>query len=147
MSTRKVPWLGGVLGLLVVVGLPLLGWWARRHRDPGCALDGVRVDPAYRVEIVDGDGRRHEFCCPRCAEIWLDRQAAPPRAVTVTDEPTKQPLDAAAAHYVRSPVVTVPTTQNRIHVFRTRSDAEGHVAAFGGTVLDGADRPFPRITP
>jgi hypothetical protein len=141
VSVRKAAWV--VVALAVVVGLPLAGHWARRPADPGCALDGAPVDPAYRVEVVDEQGQTHAFCCLTCARIWLHRHGTPPRAVTVTDESTGRPLDAADAHYVRSAVVTTPATGNRIHVFASRADAQRHADSFGGTVLEGSDRPLP----
>ncbi len=141
MSGRLITWLAG---LAVVVGLPLLAHWLRHGAGGGgCAVDRVRIDPAYRVEAVDSEGRTHAFCCPVCARIWLRQQTAPPRAVTVTDEASGQRLEAAAAYYVRSSVVTTPTTGNRVHVFRSRADAERHADRFGGIVLPDSERPLP----
>src|SRR5205085_4492845 len=125
-----------------VVALPLAGHWARRHTKQGCALDGEKVQPIYQVELVDDQERRHQFCCLRCAEIWLRRQRVAPRAILVTDEASGQAIDSAAACYVRSSVVTTPTTGNRIHVFARRADAEKHAAAFAGAVLSEVERPF-----
>jgi hypothetical protein len=129
-------------GLAVVLGLPALGHWLRARGEPGCALDGVKIEPAYRVEVLDGQGRTRAFCCVRCAQIWLRRQPGRPRAVTVTDEASGQTIDAAAACYVRSGVVTTPTTGNRVHAFRDRADAERHAALFGGTALPPEEGPF-----
>jgi hypothetical protein len=130
------------VGLVVLVGLPILAHWARRAEKAGCALDGTRVDPVYRVVIVDGRGRSQEFCCLRCAELWLGRQPVAPRTITVTDETTGEEIAADAAFYVRSSVVTTPATRNRIHVFRRQADAARHAEAFSGTVLSGAEQPF-----
>jgi hypothetical protein len=141
MSMRKAPWVS-LVGLLVVVGLPVVGNWARHRAAGSCALDGMAIDPAYRVGVVDARGRPHAFCCLRCAQLWKERASAEPRSITVTDEVSGQGIDAAAAWYVRSSVVTNPTTQNRIHVFRTREDAEKHAATFGGFVLPESKNPF-----
>jgi hypothetical protein len=143
MTPRLPTWFPAALGLVVVVGLPVLAHWLRREAAGGCALDGVPIDPAYRVEVVDAEGHTHAFCCPACARMWLRGQPASPRAVTVTDEATGRKIDAAAAHYVRSSVVTTPTTGNRIHVFASRADAERHAAAFAGAVLPDSERPLP----
>jgi hypothetical protein len=142
MSTRASYWIAGLLGLLVVVGLPLAGHWARRPPERRCALDGGPLEPHYRVRVVDAEGSACEFCCIRCAEIWLGRQRQPPQAVYVTDEASGQEVEVASAYFVRSLVVTTPTTGNRIHAFRHRADAEKHAAAFGGRVLQGPERPF-----
>jgi hypothetical protein len=133
-----------VVGLLALVGLAAAGHWARRPVGPCCALDGANIENVYRVEVVDSRGQPHLFCCPRCAQIWLEHQAEPPRAVTVTDETSGLGIDAAAAHYVRSSVITTPGTGNRIHVFRTGADADKHAAAFGGVVLAESANPFHR---
>lgn len=142
MSIRKLPWGSALVGLVVVVGLPLAGHWARHGGEPGCALDGMRIDPSYRVAVVDAQGERHEFCCLVCAELWLARQPEAPRAVTVTDEESGWEVDAAEAFYVRSWVVTNQATGNRVHVFQSREAAEEHAAAFAGIVLSDSERPF-----
>lgn len=59
-------------------------------------------------------------------------------------ERTGREIDAASAWYVRSLVVTTPTTGNRIHVFRTFQDARNHAAKSRGTLLRGQARPFGR---
>jgi endogenous inhibitor of DNA gyrase (YacG/DUF329 family) len=143
MTVSKRVWLG-LVGLFVVVGLPLMGSWARRQAAGSCALDGMAIDPVYRVEVVDARGQPHPFCCLRCAQMWLDRQQARPLAITVTDEVSGRPIDAAAAWFVSSSVVTMPTTGNRIHAFGTRHDAEKHAASFAGSVLPESEYPFPR---
>jgi hypothetical protein len=131
-----------VLGLLVVVGLPLAGKWARRHRGPRCELDGLALVPLYQVTVLDHAGVVHRFCCVGCARLWLARQEGQPRTVYVTDEMSGEEIDARSAYFVRSPVVTNPVTGNRVHAFRHRADAEGHASAFGGELVTEAERPF-----
>ena len=92
--------------------------------------------------VVDGRGDARAFCCVRCAQLWLATQPTP-RLIAVTDEADGEAIDADAAYYVRSFVVTTPAVGNRIHVFRSKDDAEKHAAAHGGTVLTGAEKPFP----
>jgi hypothetical protein len=129
--------------VLVVAGLPLLGKWARRHQPPRCELDGLSIEPPYRVRVVDQAGRSHAFCCVRCARRWLARQEGRPRAVYVTDENDGTEVEARSATFVRSSVVTPPPiTGNRVHAFRDRGAAEEHVRTYGGRVLTDVDRPF-----
>jgi len=142
MSTHRTYWLSALAGLAVVVTLALVAHWARGRPAQGCALDGAKIDPVYRVEIVDGQGQGHDFCCLVCARLWLDRQTTRPQAIRVTDEASGETIDAATAFFVRSSVVTRPTTGNRVHVFRNRSDAEKHADLFGGFVLPEAEGPF-----
>ncbi|HKI36434.1 MAG TPA: hypothetical protein VKA46_31540 [Gemmataceae bacterium] len=142
MIAGKTPWVSALVGLVVVVSLAMVAHWARRDPGTGCALDGMKIDPVYRVEVVDGGGGRHAFCCPTCARLWLKQQPIPPATITVTDEASGEATDAATAHYVRSPVVTTPSTGNRIHVFRSRDDAEKHANTFGGIVLPESEYPF-----
>jgi hypothetical protein len=134
--------IAGLVGLLVVSGLPLLGHWLRRQPEARCALDGVALSPLYRVRILDQRGTSHAFCCVVCAELWCRRHPGEAQAIYVTDEATGEEVEAASAYFVRSLVVTTPPTQNRIHTFRSRADAERHADAAGGTLLDGAERPF-----
>jgi hypothetical protein len=138
----KTAWITGAAGILLLAGLPIVGCWLRRSPQPCCALDGVRLEAVFRVRVQDHEGHSHEFCSVRCAELWLQRQPAPPRAIYVTDEATGQEIDAASAYYVRSQVVTAAPTGNRVHVFRRRSDAERHASVFGGMLLGSSERPF-----
>jgi hypothetical protein len=127
--------------LLVVVGLPLLGKWARRHQPPRCELTGLRIESPYQVRVVDQAGRSHRFCCVRCARRWLARQADRPQAVYVTDEGSGAEIDARSAYFV-SAVVTNRITRNRVHAFRDRAEAEKYARAPGARALTGDDRPF-----
>jgi hypothetical protein len=144
MVAHKAFWLTTLLGLAAVAAVALAGAWVRSRSSGGCALDGAAIDPIYRVEIIDGRGETHAFCCLNCARLWLTRQPAPPRSILATDETSGQPIDAASAYFVRSLVVTRPTTGNRVHAFRNRADAERHAEQFGGVVLSEAESPFAR---
>ena len=136
-----------LVGLLVVVGLPLLGAWLRRHQSPRCALDGLAIDRRFQVRVVERTGQAHCFCCVRCASQWLARQAVPAGAVYVTDEATSAEIAAERAIFVESAIVGQPTTGNRVHVFRTEADALMHARAFAGQILTDADRPFAKGRP
>jgi hypothetical protein len=129
-------------GLLVIVGLPLAGKWARRGAAPRCEFSGLRIEPLYQVRVVDRAGASHRFCCVRCTRRWLARRGSRSEAIYVTDEASGQEVDARSAYFVHSRVVVNPITANRVHVFRDRADAEEHARAFGGWELTGGDRPF-----
>ena len=129
------------LAMMVLVGLPLLGHWVRRGTIPGCALDGMPIIPLYRVEIIDNEGRRYEFCCIRCAQLWFDRHPGS-RSVHVTDEEQGVAIPALSAYYVRSGVITNPTTKNRIHAFRHESAARRHADSYHGIILSDRESPF-----
>jgi hypothetical protein len=128
--------------LLVVVGLPLAGHLARRKAEIRCALDGGRIEPIYRVRIVDDKDLDYEFCCIRCAEIWLQSCAQLPAAIYVTDEATGTEIDSTQAVFVRSSVVTNSVTDNRIHVFANLDQGEQHASHAFGHVLPTSERPF-----
>ncbi|HZU34991.1 MAG TPA: hypothetical protein VFA18_03740 [Gemmataceae bacterium] len=131
------------VGMLSVelFGMPLLTTWLQRP-ESRCALDGVAIDPLYAVRIVEDHGSEHPFCCIRCASVWLKQQPEKPREIFVTDETSGTEIPAASAFFVRSFVVTTPTTGNRIHAFKARADAVKHADAANGTLLEGAERPF-----
>jgi hypothetical protein len=134
--------IAALAGLLLLAALPVLGHWVRRAPEGRCALDGVAIVPIYQVRVRDGQGNDQTFCCIRCAELWLGRQTATPQAVTVTDEASGQAIEATAAYFVRSTVVTAPTTGNRVHAFADQADAERHAESAHGRLLTGTDRPF-----
>jgi hypothetical protein len=142
MNVRRC--VDGIGLLLVVVGLPLAVHRARGRSDPRCDFDGNKVERATRVEIVDSEGRPHVFCCPDCALPWLIQHPDTPRSITVTDEVSSQPLDAARAVYVRSSAVDTQVTGRPLHVFRSQADAEKHADTYAGVVLTEAERPFRR---
>jgi hypothetical protein len=135
-------WIARGLLALVVVGLPFAGHWARQGRAGRCALDGDRIDPVYRVRIVDRAGANREFCCILCAERWLALEAAGSSIVYVTDEIGGKELPASDAYFVRSTVVTQPATGNRVHAFARRSDAQRHADEAHGAMLAGGERPL-----
>lgn len=130
------------LGLAIL--LPLLGSWLRRGGNPGCTLDGQAIDPRYRVRLMDADHQSKDFCCLVCAELWLKRQGKKMKAIYVTDETSGQEIPADEAFFVRSLVFTNKTTQNRVHVFRHRTDAQQHAQQFLGTLLPEDEKPFAK---
>lgn len=137
---RRGWWL--VLLALVVFGLPVLGHLARGRPESTCALDGAPIDPACRVQIVDCRSRPHVFCCILCGQRWLEQQNEAPQTVRVAEEPSGRMIDAAGAWFVRSAVVNVPHTGNRIHAFAREGDARRHAAAQRGVVLPDDERPL-----
>ncbi len=145
MNPQRRLWIVRGIGLLLVVGLPILGTWLRRQSDAGCALDGARIDPVFEVRIIDARDVVNRFCCLQCAVWWAQRRGEKPRKVLVTDEASGRWLDAESAYFVRSGLITNATTGNRVHVFQSRSDAEQHAAVSRGTILSGSSRPFDNI--
>ncbi|HVX09694.1 MAG TPA: hypothetical protein VHC22_00695 [Pirellulales bacterium] len=135
-------WLSAVAVAVLAVALPCLGTWARRHRLPHCALDGVAIVPIYAVEINSPAQPTRVFCCIRCADYWLENEAPRSAVVNATDEVSGRPIDASSAFFVQSRVVTNAVTGNRIHAFADRGDAEEHAAQFRGRLLVGDERPF-----
>jgi hypothetical protein len=144
----KAQWCVVLIGMVVIVALPFAGRWARRQPEGRCAFDGGKIEPRFRVGIVDAGGLSHDFCCIHCAERWLDKQALKPQAITVTDEISGLEIDPGEAIFVRSSVITTATTRNRIHVFRYPEDARRHAEQSRGSVLSGAEKPLqgPRQT-
>jgi hypothetical protein len=140
-----------ILGaILIVVGLPVVGHLARQKGANRCALDGVAIEPIYRVRIRsespgDNHNASYEFCCIKCAQLWLAAHDSKPFAVFVTDETTGQEIQSGQAYFAASSVITRPTTGNRIHAFAQKSDAQKHAENFLGRVLEGKDRPFHEL--
>lgn len=140
MKWTRSQWLFLTASLAIVIGLPLAGKWARRHAPPRCDLDGLTIDPHYRVRVIDGSGTEHGFCCIRCASLWLEKRTDKPRAVYVIDETSGEEIDAGSAYFVHSPVMTNPITGNAVHAFGDRTAAEEHVRVFGGWILTDGER-------
>jgi hypothetical protein len=135
-------WLIGLAGLTLLAATAVVGSRLRQPPSGRCALDGTAIEPRYRVHVRDRDGRDYEFCCVRCAELWLGRRKAGDVSVSVTDEAFGREIDAASAYFVRSMVVTAPATGCRVHAFADKADAERHAESAHGQLLSGSDRPF-----
>ena len=140
IRTSRVQIVLAVVAVAAVAGLA--GSYARRSPTGRCALDGAVIEPIYRVRIVDELGQDRLFCCIRCAELWLEARPEKPRAIFVTDEASGAEVPAEQAFFVRSAVVTTPTTRNRVHAFRERYDAERHAATAHGRLLTGEPQPL-----
>ena len=138
-------WQIAAIGMIVVIALPFAAKFSRRGQGPRCEFDGAAIEPLYRVTVIDEHQDAHGFCCVRCAEGWLQRSHLRPQMVLVTDEIAGQSIDARSAFFVRSIVITNPTTGNRCHVFQNESDAESHRAANRGVHLTGSEQPFRDI--
>jgi len=142
MRASASNWKIALIGLLAISGLAIVGVSLRRGASRGCALDGAPINPLLRVRAVDRVGQSFEFCCIRCAEIWLRSQHEAPRQVFVTDEVSGLEIDAGKAYFVRSQVATNAATGNRVHTFEREEDAERHANAYGGSILPMAEHPF-----
>jgi hypothetical protein len=142
MTMRRWLWLEVVVGLLVIVGLPFLGKWVRHTAERHCAYDGARIVPLYQVRVEDDGGLERAFCCIECARLWLQRENTRARTILVTDEVTGRPVAASSAWFVRSRVITMPHTGNRVHAFKSKEDALKHAETASGSLLQGMDRPF-----
>lgn len=140
MSKKEL--LTGLAYLLFCALLPLSAHWLRQKNEARCALDGVLIEPLYKVRVVDSRGHDYSFCCIHCATHWLTKSNIEPRGVFVTDEASGKEIEAEAAHYVRSTMVTTPTTGNRVHAFAARADAERHAESCRGRILPEAETPF-----
>ncbi|NOT02292.1 MAG: hypothetical protein HOP29_16925 [Phycisphaerales bacterium] len=126
MNHRQIGiWLGAVL----VISL-ISRWRVYQSRADRCNLDGNRIEPVRRVDLVRDGETVQSFCCIRCAGDWPD---VPADAYwRVHDEITGEPLDASNACFVESRVVTVPSRRDRIHVFKNWADALGHCTQYEG---------------
>jgi len=142
MTRLSRPWTLFAVGLAAVAALPVAARGLRPSPGERCALDGVAIGARHRVRVVDESGASRSFCSVACAEEWRRRAGAPPRAVFVIDEASGREIDGAVAWFVRSRVVTSPVPGDRIHAFAERAEAERHASTFGGTILEGGDRPF-----
>ena len=124
-------WKALAVWFLFVTLLAVFGrWQVARARTDRCSLDGSRITPIYRVDLMAGEKIERSFCCLRCAQDWP--QGAGHGYWRVRDEVTGQLLDAATACFVESSVVTVPSRQCRTHVFKDWAAAMAHAAEYGG---------------
>lgn len=136
MTRRNLAvWFGAVL---------LLSLYSRWHvyaaSTGRCSLDGNRIVPTYRVDLMLDGHAIDSFCCVKCAVEWPDVPDA--GYWRVRDEVTGKTLDADRACFVESSVVTVPSRQDQTHVFKSWTDALSHVTAFDGYRIQN---PLARI--
>ena len=132
-APRALP---GAIALLAIAALPLM---AERLRPPveRCGMDGVAAAPSFRVRVAG-----HVFCGVTCAQSWLARSGVAPGGALVTDGMSGRAIDAREAWFVRTLANRSDGAPDAIRVFSGREEAEGHVEAYGGTILVGALRPF-----
>ncbi len=136
---RAPRWLPGAAALLAIAALPLV---AERLRAPveRCEMDGVALAPSFRVRVLGEDGEAHAFCGVTCAQAYVERRGVEPREILVMAGGRE--IDADTAWFVRTVANRSNGAPDGLRVFAARDDALRHVAAYGGTVLAGADRPF-----
>ena len=120
-----------VVWFVAVLACSLYSRWDVYHAGAGrCSLDGNRLTPIYRVDLMLGGRIETSFCCIRCAREWPD---VPPGAYwQLRDEATGRILDATRGCFVESSVVTIPSRQDRTHVFSDWVDARNHMADYDG---------------
>lgn len=144
---RDIPrawWICGCGSLLVITMLPLIRTFTREPiGENRCSLDGLPIEPQFRVRIVGNKHGSYHFCSLNCAEWWFSAMGEEPLAIYVTDEPTAEEIEISAAIFVRSQVVVHAGTKDCRHVFRNSADAMSHAAAYHGRILVGGRRPFP----
>ena len=126
--------------LAIVVGLPFAAHYGRPGRQDRCYFNGNRIEPDYKVRVVDAKDMDYTFCCILCAEQWLGRDSAVGHQIYVTDESSGREIEAAKAVFVRSSVVTNHVTGNRIHAFASPLDATRH-AGGRGTIRSANSHP------
>ncbi|MCE9635245.1 MAG: nitrous oxide reductase accessory protein NosL [Planctomycetes bacterium] len=135
-----------VAAFLAVAFLPVVASALRPPTRERCAGDGVVLVGGPTVRITDATPSSHAFCSVRCAERWVAAhsvagQRAPGRHVLLKDDRTGAEIGLADAWFVWSRVGSPPG--DGVRAFLRREDADAHVATFGGTLLEGARRPFP----
>lgn len=131
-----------VAGIAVAGAAPTIGRAIRGPAGERCDLDGAAVDAAARVRVVGARNVSHAFCCVHCAERWIEKSREAVGEILVTDETTGREVSSRDAWFVWSRVAGAAASASRIHVFADEHEARRHAAAFGGTVLTGAERPF-----
>ena len=127
--------------LLAIAALPFV---AERLRSPSerCTMDGSGVSISFRVRIVERDATVRPFCGVRCADRWLARTGAAPRAVLVTDCTSGREVKAEAAWFLYTITGWEEGVPDYIRVFNRRSEAERHARSHGGELLMGPERPL-----
>lgn len=139
----KSPAAAFVVGLALICALPFALRPLRVDGTERCALNGVPVDPAYAVRLLDEtSGTSLHFCCPMCADVWAAKSKPTRWRAFVIDEASGREIDAADAWFVRSRVVAVPATDSRVHSFADEAAARRHAEEFRGTLLEGDERPL-----
>ena len=129
MTTR-----GLVIWFSLVLAVAAFGRWdMERARIGRCRLDGTRITPVFQVDLMQSGQVLASFCSLRCASEWPDVPAG--GYWRVRDEVTGEAIDAAAAIFVESAVVTVPSRQDRTHAFGSWIDAMNHASGYDGITV------------
>ena len=129
---KKWPIIVIVIFLLVALATSFL----KRSGGDKCALDAIKIEPIYQVDVTPTEGKTLKFCCIECSKKFLAANRGKVNAVTVTDEVTGKRIDASIAFFVESSIVTNQSTGNRVHVFAEKADAEKHAKDFSGVIIE-----------
>ena len=129
---KKWPIIVIVIFLLVALATSFM----KRSGGDKCALDAIKIEPIYQVDVTPTEGKTLKFCCIECSKKFLAANRGKVNAVTVTDEVTGKRIDASIAFFVESSIVTNQSTGNRVHVFAEKADAEKHAKDFSGVIIE-----------
>ena len=129
---KKWPIIVIVIFLLVALATSFM----KRSGGDRCALDAIKIEPIYQVDVTPTEGKTLKFCCIECSKKFLAANRGKVNAVTVTDEVTGKRIDASIAWFVESSIVTNQSTGNKIHAFAEKTDAEKHAKDFSGVIME-----------
>ena len=129
---KKWPIIVIVVFLLVALATSFM----KRSGGDRCALDAIKIEPIYQVDVTPTEGKTLKFCCIECSKKFLAANRGKVNAVTVTDEVTGKRIDASIAWFVESSIVTNQSTGNKIHAFAEKTDAEKHAKDFSGVIIE-----------
>src|SRR5690349_12549804 len=100
-----------------------------------CALDGVAIHGAARVDLYEHGALRHAFCSIECALAWPAAPSADAaRRFEVREEQDGIALDPRAATFVRSATSSVKG-RGILRAFRDPLAASEHVRVHGGALV------------
>jgi len=130
---RRLPFIGA---LVIATAICALVAHSRHVQTSArCSLDGSKIERLYEVTIIQKDRSTSKFSCVLSAQIWLRENSDQIFSIQVTDEITGQKIAAKDAYYVRSELITIPHTGNKIHVFARKAEAELHARQFKGKLV------------
>lgn len=128
---KRKKWI--ILGITLVL-ISIISSFFKKGSYQKCEFDGANIIPLYEVDLIFDTGIKR-FCSIPCAITYLKVYSKGLKYVTLVDEVTGNKIDSKIAYFVKSNILKVTHTNDKIHVFSDEQHANAHKEQFHGKII------------